>query len=323
MRLNLHLLRLFMHVAETGSFSKAAELVCVSQPAVSKGVRELEHQLDIELFERGLGGHRQAGHQGVRLTEAGQALYHHAKSIFAIEQVALEDVRTRVGLQRGSLTLGASTTVASYWLPPYVAKFCQMQPGIVPRLRVGNTEWVAQQLLHYEVDFALVEGEVTDNAIVASVWREDEQVIVTYPDAAFAQRRIDARGLANQAWILREPGSGTRQSTERLCASLGIRLVPWMEMASNEAIARTVASGVGVSMLPRLVVADMLRLGHLREVRINGQTHLSRPLTLLRLKSRHPSPAAASMLDLLHSSDHRKPGVRQSLLAASQGFGQR
>src|SRR5574343_1955919 len=100
MRLNLHLLRLFMHVAETGSFSKAAELVCVSQPAVSKGVRELEHQLDLELFERGLGAHRQAGHQGVRLTEAGQALLQHATRIFAIEHVALEHLSPPVASTR-------------------------------------------------------------------------------------------------------------------------------------------------------------------------------------------------------------------------------
>lgn len=302
MAINLHLLRLFMHVAETGSFSKAAQAMWITQPAVSKGVRDLETQLDLSLIERGSGGHRQAGRQGVRLTDAGTALLGHARSIFALEQLAMDEVRTRVGLQRGSLTLGASTTVASYWLPPLVARFCGAHPGIVPRLRVGNTEWVARQLLSYQVDIALVEGEVDDAAIVATPWREDEQLIVAPPGSPLARRRVEAQRLADQPWILREPGSGTRQSTERLCAELGLSVRPWMEMASNEAIARTVASGVGLSMLPRVVVADMLALGHLSEVRTRERPTLSRPLTLLQLRSRLPSPAAAGMLALLNGA---------------------
>lgn len=298
MPMNMHLLRLFMHVAETGSFSKAAQKMWISQPAVSKGVRDLEVQLDLSLIEKGIGGHR----QGVRLTEAGVALLGHARSIFALEQVAMDDVRTRLGLQRGSLTLGASTTVASYWLPPFVARFCRAHPGIVPRLRVGNTEWVAQQLLSYEIDIALVEGDVEHDGITAAAWREDEQVIVAPSSSPLVRRRVDAAMLADQQWILREPGSGTRQSTERLCASMGFRVEPWMEMASNEAIARTIAAGLGMSILPRVVVADMLALGAIGEVRTRGHDRLSRPLTLLRLASRMPSPAAASMLALLNEA---------------------
>ncbi len=307
MALNLHLLRLFMHVAETGSFSLAARQLWISQPAVSKGVRELEHRLDLCLIERGTGGHRQAGRQGVRLTEAGQTLLGHARSIFAIERVLMDEVRTRVGLQRGSLTLGASTTVASYWLPPFVARFCLEHPGIVPRVQVGNTQWVARQLLDYQVDIALVEGEVDDEAIEVAPWREDEQVIVAPPAIArsLGRARVDAKRLSEQRWILREPGSGTRQSTERLCAALGFEVRPWMEMASNEAIARTIASGIGLSMLPRVVVAEMLALGTLQEVRPRPRHALSRPLSLLQLRSRVPSPATASMLALLRGPSPR------------------
>ncbi len=125
--MNLHLLRLFVAVAESGSFSRAAEGLWISQPAVSKGIRELEHQLDLTLIERGTG-------KGFRLTEAGASLLTHARGIFAMERAALDDVRARVGVQRGSLTIGASTTVASYWLPPYVAAFCAAYPAVVPRV---------------------------------------------------------------------------------------------------------------------------------------------------------------------------------------------
>ena len=125
--MNLHLLRIFAAVAEHRSFSRAASALFISQPAVSKAVRQLEHQLDLALMERGAG--RAGGARGVRLTESGQALFEHARGIFALERAATEEVRARVGLQRGRLALGASTTVAGYWLPPYAAQFARQVPG--------------------------------------------------------------------------------------------------------------------------------------------------------------------------------------------------
>ena len=302
-----------MHVAETGSFSKAAELLSISQPAVSKAVRELEQQLDLCLIERGARYQPPAGRPGMQLTEAGHAILGHARSIFAIERAAMDEIRTRVGLQRGSLTLGASTTVASYWLPPFIAHFCTANPGIVPRMRVGNTQWVAQQLLDYQVDIALVEGEVEHEAIVSTPWREDEQVIVVPPPLLLGRGPTTISHLRGQRWILREPGSGTRQSTKRLCAAFGLQVEPWMEMASNEAIARTVACGVGVSMLPRVVVAEMLALGALREIKLRDAVDMARPLKLLQLRSRVPSPAAACMLSILRYTDASRDDVNAAL----------
>jgi len=295
--MNLHLLRLFVAVAEAGSFSRAAESLWISQPAVSKGIRELEHQLDLTLIERGTG-------KGFRLTEAGASLLTHARGIFAMERAALDDVRARVGVQRGSLTIGASTTVASYWLPPYVAGFCAAYPSVVPRVTVGNTQWVCEQLLECRIDLALVEGRVDEERIEVSEWKADPLAIVVAANSALPRRAVTAQLLGEQNWILREPGSGTRQATEALCEAHGIAALPWMEMASNEAIARTVASGVGLSMLPRVVVADMLALGTLRELKLPGAV-LSRPLFRLALKSRALAPAALKMVELLEAQRNR------------------
>jgi len=295
--MNLHLLRLFVAVAEAGSFSRAAESLWISQPAVSKGIRELEHQLDLTLIERGTG-------KGFRLTEAGASLLTHARGIFAMERAALDDVRARVGVQRGSLTIGASTTVASYWLPPYVAGFCAAYPSVVPRVTVGNTQWVCEQLLECRIDLALVEGRVDEERIEVSEWKADPLAIVVAANSALPRRAVTAQLLGEQNWILREPGSGTRQATEALCEAHGIAALPWMEMASNEAIARTLASGVGLSMLPRVVVADMLALGTLRELKLPGAV-LSRPLFRLALKSRPLAPAALKMVELLEAQRNR------------------
>ncbi|RQO46274.1 LysR family transcriptional regulator [Variovorax sp. KBW07] len=301
--MNLHLLRLFVAVAETGSFSRAAEGLWISQPAVSKGIRELENQLDLTLIERGASTGTGSG-KGLRLTEAGASLLTHARGIFAMERAALDDVRARVGVQRGSLTIGASTTVASYWLPPYIAAFCAAYPAVVPRVTVGNTQWVCEQLLECRIDLALVEGRVDEERIEVSEWKADPLTLVVAPDSGsdLPRRTVTAEALGHQNWILREPGSGTRQATEALCEAHGISAPPWMEMASNEAIARTVASGVGISMLPRVVVADMLALGTLRELKLaggGGAAALSRPLYRLALKNRPLAPAALKMVELL------------------------
>ena len=152
--MNLHLLRIFAAVAEHRSFSRAASALFISQPAVSKAVRQLEQQLDLPLLERGAGGAR-----GVRLTESGQALFEHARGIFALERAATEEVRARVGLKQGRLGVGASTTIAGYWLPSYAAQFARQVPGAQLQIRVGNTQAVTAALIGCEIDLALVEGQ--------------------------------------------------------------------------------------------------------------------------------------------------------------------
>src|SRR5215472_8322947 len=213
--MNLHLLRIFTAVAEQRSFSRAASSLFISQPAVSKAVQQLEQQLDLTLIERGAGGSR--GTRGVRLTEAGQALFEHARGIFALERAAEEEVRARVGLQRGRLSVGASTTIAGYWLPAYAAAFTRQFSAIQLQIRVGNTQVVKQALIDCEIDLALVEGSVNDPRIVAAHWRDDELQIIAPPHATVARRRtMSAKELNAQVWLVREPGSGTREVTDQL-----------------------------------------------------------------------------------------------------------
>ena len=140
--MNLHLLRIFLAVAERRSFSRAADQLCISQPAVSKGVQALESELDLALIESAA----VAGTKGVRLTEGGTALAEHARGIFALEKAATEEVRARVGLKRGRLLIGASTTVAGYWLAPYLKALMSLLPDIDVRVRMGNTDVIAQAL---------------------------------------------------------------------------------------------------------------------------------------------------------------------------------
>jgi LysR family transcriptional regulator, transcriptional activator of the cysJI operon len=295
--MNLHLLRIFCAVAEQRSFSRAARTLFISQPAVSKAVRELEHQLDLPLIERGAGGAR-----GVRLTESGQALLDHARGIFALERAASDEVRARVGLKRGRLMVGASTTIAGYWLPPYAAEFARQYPSIQLQVRVGNTQAIAQALVGCEIDLALVEGAIDDPRIDAAHWRDDELQIIAHARAPLARRRRPKPEELNaQLWLVREPGSGTREVTDRIMRAHRIEPERTVEYASNEGIARAVAAGMGIAMLPARVLRELTRMGEVKALSLPHSlaAALLRPLYLLQLKQRPPSPLVRGFCQLL------------------------
>jgi DNA-binding transcriptional LysR family regulator len=298
MALNLHLLRIFHTVVETQSFSKAAEALFISQPAVSKAVRELERQLDLALIERGARPAR-----GVQLTEAGRALHDHARSIFALERVALEDVRSRVGLQRGSLTIGASTTVGGFWLPRYLAAFMDRFPEVPPDLRIGNTHTISQALLDCYLDLAVVEGSVDDPRIEATHWHDDALLLVTATRSELlTRRRITPADLSANVWLLREPGSGTREVADHFLREHGVTPCHTVEIGSNAAIARVVAEGAGIALLPAMMVADLIALKRVMRVPYRKDENLSRPLFVLQLRDRPLSPAATAFRALLDQS---------------------
>lgn len=277
MRLNLHLVRLFYEVASHNSFSRAADSLFISQSATSKGVRELETQLGFPLVDRS--PTRQPGERGVRLTAEGHALFEHARGIFALERAAIEEMRERAGLLSGSVIVGASTTVAAYWLPAYLSAFAQRYPDIELHLTVGNTHSISQGLLDCKMDLAVVEGAVQHEGIDSQYWRNDVLVIVTSSNnTEAAEETLDADALSRQTWLLREPGSGTREVAQKLLREQGVDPVRYIEVGSNEGIAHCVAMGMGMAILPRVVVQDLLALGKLKTVTCTHQQELERPL---------------------------------------------
>lgn len=292
MKLNLHLVRIFYYVVECNSFSKAAECLFISQSAVSKAIVELESQLNLPLIERAIKGHKKT--RTIKLTENGQALFEHARAIFALERAAINDLQARIGLKKGQLTVGTSTTVASYWLPSYLASLYQDHPEIELEVKVGNTEAMRQLLINCEVDFAIIEGEIQDERIEISHWREEELNIVTAP-----QNTITMSNLDKQVWIIREKGSGTRTATERIQQQLGLTFKQKIVLGSNEGIARTVAKGIGVAILPACTIKDLVSLKHLKIFSHPAIANLTRPLYLLELKDRPVSPLATSLLEKL------------------------
>jgi DNA-binding transcriptional LysR family regulator len=285
MAINLHLLRMFVAVVEQGGFSQAALTLNVSQSAVSKGVKELEGQLGSVLLER---------RAGLRPTETGAVLLLHAQRLFAAERNAEEELRAMRGLTRGELRLGASTTVATYMLPPLLGAFHAAHPQIRIRLTSENTRQIADRLLAREVDLAVVEGPVDDPEIEANAWRIDEMALIAAADHPLAAGKnpVDPDALEQMTLLVREPGSGSREVVAAALEQAGVRPVETIEIGSTEAIKQLVASGFGVAVVSLVAAKDQISLGALKPLEVAGMV-ISRPLYRLRIKGRPLPPAAA------------------------------
>jgi DNA-binding transcriptional LysR family regulator len=293
MALNLNLLRLFEAVARHGGFSRAAEALRVSQPAVSKGVRELEAQVGSRLLER--------GPKGIATTEAGAAL--RATALFAIERAAEEDLAAFRGLSRGSLTIGASTTIGTYMLPPLLGAFHRAHRHVELRLRGANTSEIADLMLARELDIALVEGPVDRPGVTASLWRHDEMVVVAAPTHRLARlpSPVERAALREEIFLAREPGSGTREVAFAALEALGAMPSKVLEVGATETVKQVAAAGLGVSLISASAAADQLALGKLVAVEVAG-LKVSRALSLLRLADRQPSAASAAFDKMLRAA---------------------
>src|SRR5688500_18918859 len=216
MAINLNALRVFTAVVERGGFSRAADALRISQPAVSKAVRELERQVGIALLDR--------RHRVPRPTDAGAMLAERGREMFATERLAEEELRAARGLSRGTLRIAASTTIATYLLPPLLATYHRKWPGLSLVVASANTRRVARLLTHRRVDVALVEGPVTDPRIDVVPWREDELIIVAPASHPLTRRRsVSPDALEAESFIIREPGSGTRAVAHAALRAAGVR----------------------------------------------------------------------------------------------------
>jgi DNA-binding transcriptional LysR family regulator len=292
MSLNLHLLRLFATVARTGSFSRAAEVLRISQPAISKGVRDFELQVGCRLLDR--------NSKGVRPTREGQALARHAEALFAAERAAEDELLALRNLDQGSLRVGASTSIATYLISDYLGPFHQAHPGIELHLVSANTRDIADLMISHEVDIALVEGPVEDDDLVSEAWRTDVMSLIVGPQHPFASSSepIAPASLRDEILIVREPGSGTREVVAQALAAQRIEPVRTLEIGSTEAIKQAVAAGIGVAIVSAMAIVDQVKLGRLKVIPLKGM-HIERTLWQLKSPGRIAIPAASAFQQVL------------------------
>ncbi|HET7322594.1 MAG TPA: LysR substrate-binding domain-containing protein [Longimicrobiaceae bacterium] len=289
--LDLRALRLFAAVVEHRGFSRAAKASHITQPAVSRAVRQLERKVGVSLLERSA--------RRLRLTEPGEVLYEHARAIFALERAAEEELKARAGVERGRLSIGASTTVATYLLPELLASFARAHPGVDLRVASANTGEIVRRLLGYELEVALVEGPVHDERVEVTPWRSDELVVIAPAKYPLANRgALSPEDLSGETLLVREGGSGTREVGEQALRAAGVQPARTLEIAGTEAIKQAVAAGLGVALVSRAAIADQVALGRLATLPVSG-LQTQRTFDLLRLRARRPGPAVLAFEALL------------------------
>jgi DNA-binding transcriptional LysR family regulator len=297
MSISLHQLSVFRTVARHQSFSRAAEELGISQPAVSAHVRELERLYGVDLFE-------QTG-RPVRLTEAGRLLEEYADRILGLLAETERSMNELKGLARGHLDVGASTIPGAYFLPEALGRFKERHPGIDTVLRVSDTHQVLGMVRRGEVDLAVVGEHSNQRDIERYPYRSDALVLVTSPRHQWALHGLDdVTALAEEPFLLRERGSSTRENAEEMLRGAGVTPRVTMEWQSTEAIKKAVENGLGVSILSELAVALEEQCGLLVIIRHPALVH-RRQFYVVTHQDRRLSPVAHAFRELLLESEER------------------
>jgi len=255
-------LQVFHAVAKHLSFTKGAEALFMTQPAVTFQIRQLEEQFNTRLFDR--------AHGSISLTPAGVVALEYAERILALSAELDTRLKEMSGQLAGPLLIGASTTIAEFLLPQVLGEFKARYPAVVPRLFVSNSEAVQGRVAERSLDLGFIEGDSHLPSLANDVCCEDELQVVCAPTHALAQHPVIVpRLLTEHAYISRELGSGTREVVDRFLEAAGLGLDSMrvvMEANSPEALKGLVATGLGFAIMSRATVTKEARLGELATI---------------------------------------------------------
>ncbi|MDP4549992.1 LysR substrate-binding domain-containing protein [Alkalihalobacillus macyae] len=282
-------LHVFVTVVEKRNFSRAAEELHMTQPAVSQYIKNLEESLGTKLLER--------SNRSVELNKAGEIVYHHAKellNLYSKMNYLLDDLTNRAS---GKITIGASYTYGEYVLPHVIAKIRHNYPLITPSITIGNSTEIGDLVYSHQLDVGIIEGDYPARDMKVDDFTEDEMVIVGAPSHGQVE---NGSILENEMWIVREAGSGTREATEKMWKQLEITPANTMAFGSTQLIKESVEAGIGISFLSRWTIRKELELGSLVVLTIPDFTYTRTFSILMR------SPFQTKVLEVFleHIHDH-------------------
>lgn len=287
-------LQVFHTVARLLSFTKAAEALHMTQPAVTFQVRQLEEAFNTRLFDR--------THNRISLTEAGERVRSYAERILSLYAEMDEEIREMTGEVKGILLLGASTTIAEYMLPTLLGEFKRHYPDVGIRLREANSDAIVAMVENNEVDLGLVEAPVGNKNLVVETCRMDPMVLICPPDHTLATLdEVPLEVLGEYPCICREEGSGTREVLLEALRAQGMSyedLNVIMELGSPEAIKGAVEAGMGVAILSRSTVAKELRLGTLVARELTPR--ITRPFSFVHQRQKFRLRAMEALVAFAH-----------------------
>ena len=307
--MTLEQLRIFLAVAEHLHFTRAAENLYITQPAVSAAIQSLETEYRVKLFHR-IGRH-------VEITEAGKLLQLEAQKI--LEQVALTErgLRELNNLQRGELKLGSSLTIGNYWLPEKISQFQREYSGIMVNCTLANTEEICLGTANGQFDLGLIEGEVKPT--LQKLLNQEEigsdrlLIIVGRSHPWFERDKIDLTELKNTDWVMREAGSGTQQRLEEALNNWGVNLSDLkviLVLNTGEMVKAVVEEGQVAAGISELMVKKELQLGILKAVRIVDhrlndyqELQLIRPFLKIKHRQRFQTRISQTFEKMLFSNE--------------------
>ncbi len=290
----LRQLRTFKTVADLSSFSAAAQRLKLSQPSISYQVKELEETLGLPLLDR-LG-------KRVRLTEAGQVLYGYARRMLDVLDEATAVIEEMRGIKRGTLRVGASTTVGIYLLPAALGAFKKLHPGLVISLEIGTRARVQEQVPHSELDLAVVGPALKDPELAVIPFLSDELVVIAPAGHPLAGKRgLTLKGLAGEPFVMREQASGSRWSLEKAARKAGAKLSVAMELGSNGAIKHAVESGLGLAVISRYACALEFSTKRLIELDVRGFP-IRRDWHIVHLRRRKLPASVTAFIEFLQGT---------------------
>lgn len=294
-------LKVFHTVARLLSFTKAAEVLHMTQPAVTFQIRQLEEQFNTRLFDR--------THNRISLTQAGERVFDYAERIIHLYAEMENSIHQLTGAVSGLLVIGASTTIAEYFLPPLLGDFKRRYPGIDLRMRVGNTEGVIALVENNVVDLGVVEGPVANRHLVVELCRMDSLVAVVAPGHPLATAQcIPLNTVMDYPFVSREDGSGTREVIAEHLRSAGLdpehqNIV--LELGSPEAVKGAVESGIGMAIVSRATIDKELRIGSL--VSVDLEPPLQRPFSFVFQRQKFRQAAVEKLLEFVRDYCEHSP----------------
>lgn len=290
-------LRVYVTVVEQQSFSRAAEILHLSQPGVSLQIRNLEKEFDVKLMNR--------SPKWIKLTEAGELLYKRAKEMLNLYESVKLDLARLHDTVSGSLQIGASFTIGEYVLPRLFSSFAKQYPDVEMGITIANSTEIVGAIRDNKIDVGLIEESIESPDLRVVPFMKDELIIVAAEGHPLVSSGVsDITLLQDQIWVLRESGSGTRSFSNRFFEQACLRIKRSYEINSSQGVKEAVFAGLGIAILSRWVVRREIEDGMLKEIPIQG-LRLERNFSIVQLSNHVPSRANEVFMERLIKLDSK------------------
>ncbi|MBE3571287.1 MAG: LysR family transcriptional regulator [Bacillales bacterium] len=285
------LLHVFVKVTEKKNFTRAAEELHMTQPAVSQHIQTLERLMGTKLLER--------NNKYVKLNKAGKIVYHHAKEILGLYTRMNHLIDDFMNRASGALSIGASYTYGEYILPHIMAELHKQYPLIKPAITIGNSNEIIEMVSNHQLDVGIIEMDIEMKDVYIEPFAEDQMFIIASANHPYAKKkRVSIDDLRSETWIVRETGSGTRKATDKLFSNYNFFPHDIMEFGSTQLIKEVVEAGLGITFLSQWTVRKELSFGTLKQLNIDDQPFF-RQFSFITQKTPFYTKAMEVFLDIL------------------------